>query len=389
MARHYTRGEGHIPPGTIEPKEGQEKLKLVMEKVKKTAEAEQEKASNTLLDRLIAKAGGIEKVKQMLANREAAHQTKENGPSILRDAQREELARGEADAKITQSTRTEYQVDASHPDRILAEITTGQDGATKRVDYTYNGFGNILQKITEEMSGDAKYKTNERYRYDNDGTTVIEEHSTRAVLRSGHEPMGLYKDVLYLADSDERVQDPAALQDLGKQYSFISVKDTNGRVVSEYGRGGYTDKNNAGEYTSNAANTRKQFTHDLKGRVKTEESYDKDKLQLRYSYMYEDRPDGSYTRTRKDITPGKSTPNADSVQQYDSSGRLVAEQNYNGYIISERSYTADGNLARIARRVYHSDKVPMHEKAGWQYTEYSYDKNGREESMTQKARQDR
>lgn len=392
MARQYIRGEGHIPPGAVEPKEGQEKLKAVMEKVKKAAEAQREKEADALLDRLIAKAGGIDKVQQKLdARRTGSGEGQKQESHILSADQRAELAQGEKDAREVSMTRTEYKVDPNHPERVLSEIITGKDGLTKRIDYTYNEAGKVSQKRTEEMSGDSKTQTNEMYHYDADGKPT-EEHGTRTIFRPGLEPMGMYRDVLYTTDSDPRLQDPDALKNLGKKYSFIRAKDANGAITTEYGYGpdGFSGKNNSGEYVNNSADRKTQFSYDHKGRHKTAEGYDGAQLNSRYSYAYQDRPDGSYTATVKDITPNKSKPDADRVQEYDSNGRLMAEQNFNGNVFSERTYTADGKLSTISRRVKLAEGVPDYTKINYRhggkiYTAYTYDKSGRQESVTQKA----
>jgi len=359
-----------------------------MEKVKKTAEAQREKETNTLLDRLIARAGGLNKVEQMIAARRAERSEKpekesEGESRILSADQKADLARGEKEAKVVQETRGQYRVDERDPSRVLTEIATKRDGATIRADYTYNDAGKLSRKVTEEVSGYAKYKTIENMHYDPDGQ-LVETHDTRSITRPGHEPMGLYRDVLYLADNDPQLQDPMVLGDLLKKFSSIQVKDAHDAIVAEYGSSGFSHKTSAGEYSGNAVNTKKQFTHDVKGRPLTEESYDGPNLVSRYSHVYDDRADGSYTRTRKDIMPNRLAPSADIVQKFDSSNRLIAEQSYNGSVYSQRSYTADGQLASITRRVQQSKDAPLHERAGLTHTEYTYDKNGRQETMTQK-----
>lgn len=71
MAHQYTRGEGMLIPPEAQSKESQGKLKTVLEKVKKTAEDQREKEADALLDRLIAKTGGIDKVQKKLDARRA------------------------------------------------------------------------------------------------------------------------------------------------------------------------------------------------------------------------------------------------------------------------------------------------------------------------------
>lgn len=379
MAGKISRGEGlHISSSP----ENQKDMGEVLSKARATAETKRVEQASSLLDKLIQTIG-LEGIKKLISQKESKKNSEAH--HLLSSNEQANITSGESGAKTTAQYWTEYKLDENNPDRILAEIITGADGSVKKVDYTYDDQGMLKRRITSnKQENGTETRMDEGFQYDTNGKLET-EHSTRSLHKPGEQMIGYYKDILYLRESDPRLANPAQLKPLGTEFSQILVTDNENHLVEKYGFGGFDTKTPSGEYRNNAIDQKTTYTYDLKGRVLTEDHKSDGKLTTRYSFSYQDNPDGSYTKTRKDIGPNKEKygVQADTTQEYDSRGNLIAEKYDDGKNLKMYTRDKEGRPLKISRRIL-SGADSGRTNPGWQYAEYTYDTIGRQSALVQK-----
>ncbi len=378
MARKIERGVGlKIAEETEKGKEAIETLQRVAK------EKDQERKEGRVLDHLKAFSDlvGPDVLKE-LVKKALGEIAQEKRGTLLAPDQVDDIAKGESESRVNSQSRTEYQVDPNNKDRVLAEITTHEDGGITRVNYTYNDAGKLSQMGKSERHKDGtEYKQTDNYVYDRDGN-LTETHDTRSQLKEGLPPMGWHRDMVYLSESDPRLSDPQQLKALGSVFSYIEIKNAAGKVVESYGDKGFDNKDTSANYARNSTDKRTAITYDFKGRELVKDVFDGGKKLLGYAYSYKDNPDGSYIKTTKHL--GETTQRSDVVQEYDSRGNLISEHRNGGKILAFRTYTPDGKLQKISQRTQFGANDVFGMKPGWHYTEYTYNKDGRQDSVTQK-----